>query len=188
MTERELGYAGGIVDGEGTIGIYKHSAARNRDGSYRQFPPLRVHVQVSQCDIRLPIWLKEKFGGYISTNGIPGPNDRQGYIWALQGKAQCLPFLTLIRPYLFLKQDRADIAIAFMNLCNYRICRGMSPERKQAIYSNREKLRSQLKALNKVGSSPPETKRSGAVRPCDSPICKEENLQSPLEIGGPSAS
>lgn len=188
MTERELGYTGGIIDGEGTIGIYKHSAAKNRDGSPRQFPPLRTHVTVSQCDIRLPMWFKEKYGGCVSTNGIPGPNDRQGYMWILQGTKQCLPFLTLIRPYLFLKQDRADVAIAFMSLSKCQITRGTPMELKKILYGNREELRMQLKSLNRVGPPPPETKRSGADRPCDSPICTENNVQSPLEIGGPSES
>lgn len=169
VSERELAYAAGIVDGEGSIGIYKHSAAKNRDGSFRRFPPLRVFVSVSQCDIRLPVWMKERFGGHVSSLGIPKTGRRPAYQWGLHGSEAIREFLTSIQPHLLIKREQATVALEFIQLGRLHIPRYATEGEKQAIYAAREDLRLRICRLNVRSIPPQETKRPGSESSCDSP-------------------
>lgn len=183
MTEKELGYTGGIVDGEGSICIVKVH------GCTRPIPTLRAHVSVAQCDIRLPIWLKERFGGYVSSLGIPKGGRKQAYSWSMTGTKQCLPFLEIIRPYLLLKTQQADIAIAFMkarvNVRHMKKADRMNEFRKHLAYKDA------IQKLNFRGVPPSETKRPGPEGVCDSPTQRGieplevvRNGDSPIHVNG----
>ena len=177
MREIELAYAGGIVDGEGSIGIYPHSGAR---GENRTHPPLRAHVSVSQCDVRLPLWLKARFGGYINEWKPKKDYHRIPWIWQITGTKQCLPFLETLLPYLMLKRQQAEIAIAF---CKQQVnIRHLPQAEKEIEYAKRLVMVGRIKALNHRGPTPAETKRSGTEKLCDSPNCTETNVQKPTEM------
>jgi hypothetical protein len=162
VTERDLAYAAGIIDGEGTIGIYPHSAATNtRD---RRISVLRIRVAVPQCDIRLPQWFKSTFGyGYINCGGVPKSGRRIVWVWSICGFKQAVPFLELIRPYLLLKRDRADIALTFARQ-NKNIRHLPEPEKSIEI-AQRQALVAKLKECNRRGIlSPAETERFRAEK------------------------
>lgn len=182
MTDVELAYMAGIVDGEGSICIVKHSGAKDTP---RKHPIYRAHVSVSQCDIRLPNWIKERFGGYVSNLGVPKKGHKQAYSWQITGTKQCLPFLQAIRPYLLLKTRQADIAIDFC--LQQKNIRHLPDTEKESEFGRRELMVAQIKKLNYRGVPPPETKRPGAERLCDSPISIGNEHGESIRNGVPAA-
>src|SRR3990167_7890464 len=110
-TEIEFAYLAGIIDGEGTIGIYL-STTKSGTGRTRSFFPTTIIVQ---RDPLLPKWIHANFGGSISHRvyRIRGfKRDKYTYWrWYITGK-KTGDFLRTVRPYLRLKGEQADCAIA----------------------------------------------------------------------------
>lgn len=183
MTEIELAYAAGIIDGEGTIGIYKHYASKSKTG----IPVLRLCLSVPQCDIRLPMWFKDRFGvGYVHEHGVPKLGRRVVWSWKAWGFKQCVPILEAIRPYLMLKRDRADIALEFARQNKY--IRHLSESEKAIEIVRRNSLLAQLQESNRRGVLPHPQRLSGSElrnQLSDSPSCKEFNLQRLAEMSTP---
>ena len=164
MTDVELAYAAGIMDGEGTIGIYRSYAPDRKGGKKREVALLRPCVSVAQCDIRLPEWLQQKFGcGYIHNQGVPKSGRRVVYTWQVWGFTSVVPVLEALKPFLFLKRDRAEIALEF---CAQNINIRHLPEAEKVLaIAKREKLVRELKDCNRRGlASAAETERSRAAR------------------------
>jgi hypothetical protein len=104
MTEAELGYAAGILDGEGCI-----SGTGSPDKRM-----VYVRVSVQQKHPEVVDWLYARFGGMKTERpdrenvlGFSG-----GYVWQLDNR-QVFRFLELVLPHLVLKQRQAELALAF---------------------------------------------------------------------------
>lgn len=103
MTEAELAYIAGIVDGEGAICV-RFRSGLNLVGSGRY---LHFRVDIAQKDRRLIDWLEERIGGNISLRPTAG-------VYHLNlGKRASVDLLQRIRPYLVVKGEQAD---AFLEL------------------------------------------------------------------------
>lgn len=98
VTDTDLAWAAGIVDGEGCI----HMVA---------IPPHHwsVKVSVGNTDARITIALQRLFDGGIHTYQKRAPR-RPIHVWSKQGD-EAMEFLRIIRPFLVGKQDQADVAI-----------------------------------------------------------------------------
>ncbi len=109
MTEIELAYIAGIVDGEGCIGIY-HRLDTKGNRSYQ------LCVQVGNTDKALIEWLHKSFGAYMyehkhySCEKIK--RKLPSFVWTIVGN-QALSFLEIVHPYLRIKKEQAEIAIGF---------------------------------------------------------------------------
>ena len=102
-----------------------------------------ARVTISQADWRLMAWLKSNFGGCISKTHS---TNRQCWSW-LVGSRAATEIMTRIRPYLIVKGEQADIALA------YRAT--MTPGRKP-IAIEVVKLRDELKQqLQHIKRNPP---------------------------------
>ena len=116
--QMDLVYAAAIIDGEGTITlqrkVYKTVDTFGNPRKKRH-PYLSPCVKVGNTDIRLTDWLYTQFGGsvYRHCDGV----DRHKHVfhWYLSGE-DATDFVISIHPYLKLKQERADILIAYKNL------------------------------------------------------------------------
>lgn len=104
MIETDNAYAAGVVDGEGCIQINatpKHTW---------------LAISVANSDPRVCVWLAERYGGKVHQdkprvrNGKP---TRVMYSWQV-GSATAGEFLKAIHPYLVIKKEQADIALAFL--------------------------------------------------------------------------
>ncbi len=93
-----LAYTAGIIDGEGHIGI----------GRTKNYFCLRV--EVANTSSRLIDFLHLTFGGNVWTG--KRPNRKVYYRWMISTRAAD-EFLRSISPYLLIKRNQADLALAF---------------------------------------------------------------------------
>jgi len=99
MTKIDHAYAAGIVDGEGSISIQNYSSITS------------LRVEVVNTDPRICLWLKERFDGRVYQH--PRTNGRRMlYKWTV-ASAAAGTFLKAICPYMILKKEQAEIALAY---------------------------------------------------------------------------
>lgn len=104
MKKVDFAYIAGIVDGEGSIGIYNRADHPNSQ--------MYMRVTVGNTEEWLLQWLKFNFGGYISTTQHETSGNRKVSQWTVTA-LKALYFLELILPYLRIKRPQAEIAIEF---------------------------------------------------------------------------
>lgn len=143
----KLAYLAGLIDGEGCIHIGRKYEG-GRSGAHA------LQVQVSNSDVRMMVWLSKEFGGRVSPVKRTGPQSgyprkRQMYVWVICAM-NAAQILTAVYPYLVVKQDQADVALALRALFRPRgrVGRQMDP----VIQGQREALRLKLVDLKKAAS------------------------------------
>lgn len=102
ISETELAYAAGIVDGEGSISLIRSRPTR--------FPA--PQVSVCSTDRELLEWFKKRFGGTIVHKRKRQEHHLDAYDWKLIDR-NALRFLAMIRPYLTIERKiaRADLLL-----------------------------------------------------------------------------
>ena len=108
LTLQDLGYAAGFIDGEGSIMIKRSKG--NRPG--RPTPEYRVVVSCANTDKRPLEWLAYKFGGSIKPYVRQTPRHKDTFTWTITAKS-AVAFIKLIKPYLIIKHNQAEVAIMF---------------------------------------------------------------------------
>lgn len=138
----ELAYAAGFFDGEGAVMIWR----RPRSGKLQH----HLYVSIGQVDARPLLWLQERFRGTIVVRPpAVGSKYNLSFQWTLQAK-RAGEFLRDIRPYLVLKCERVDLALAFQDTILPWRTAG-SQRLAEGVVEQREELRLRLMALNKRG-------------------------------------
>ena len=107
ISEKDLGYAGGIIDGEGSICINKHKSNECKRGY-----SFVLNVSVSNTNEWLLEWLKLNFGGYKYPRKKWKTHHSFSWCWMIESQ-KALEFLRIIKPYLKIKSFQAEIAISF---------------------------------------------------------------------------
>jgi hypothetical protein len=148
-----LAYIAGIVDGEGTIIISKTTKKR-----YGLIAPTYVAwLRVGNTNERLIRFLDGTFKGSVITRRLPNPRHKRCYVWQLTG-VRARDVLRLIRPYLVLKGQQADLVeryfLGFVSFMKAGRHGTLSPEQ----LAHREMCYQEMKALNQKGA-PAETER-----------------------------
>lgn len=102
VNEVNAAYAAGILDGEGSITI-----TRNHSGRWPS-----PQVSVSSTDRELIDWLKNYFGGSISTKKPRQPEHSIAFDWKLTDR-RALWFLQIVRPFLVIQRKirRCDLLL-----------------------------------------------------------------------------
>jgi hypothetical protein len=95
MCDVEAAYAAGIVDGEGSISI-----TRNHSGRWPS-----PQVSVASTDRELLDWLRERYGGTITTKQPRKPQHSLSFDWKLTDR-RALRFLQIVGPYLVIKRKK----------------------------------------------------------------------------------
>lgn len=104
----QLAWFAGLVDGEGWIGIGKHSKP---NGQYHIFPPCLV---IQMTDKKTLDKIVEITGiGKVFTYQKTG-NRKPTHMWRVQTSQTTLHILKLIEPYLVTKKQQAQILIDFI--------------------------------------------------------------------------
>lgn len=145
MNHREkLAYLAGIIDGEGSIMLWKSEIDPSRRGQFN------LRVNISTTDKCLMVWLFENFGGRFYEMNAPSrksnPNWKQQYIWEVK-RPEMLKFLKNIHPFLVIKKERCEVAIRFRETFAKRE-RFLTKE----TFDIRQSLYEQMKHLNHRGS------------------------------------
>lgn len=149
-----LGYAAGLLDGEGNICISrKLNRARSKG--------LHVYrVSVVNTDIRVLQWLVERFGGKVHVNRKASQPDartynRTLYAWRLNC-AQGASFLEHVYPYLVIKQEQAELIFELQRRLN-RYASDWKPLTQEDV-DYREALAERLRSLTLAGGQRPRSR------------------------------
>lgn len=156
MTDLELAWAAGFIDGEGAIEMAYGSPKRQ----------VYVRVTVTQSDPRALERLAGMFGGKVRLqSGQNGKYKRPHFKWQLSSRP-AIAVLQAIRPYLVIKDHHADVALAFARECmtkrsgwNLGIGRGVGQSLSAEERAKRESFRGQMRVLQMKG---PKAKARGA--------------------------
>jgi hypothetical protein len=132
VTDSELGWVAGILDGEGCIGLYRNSK-NGRSASHT------LRISVTNCDRPIIDELVRLAGGRTRLSGKTNPNWRPSWLWDLSGYA-ALDLLRLVRPALIGKVAQADLALKFTLV-------GKGRKRTSEQIAFNEELRQQLRLL-----------------------------------------
>lgn len=114
----ELAYIAGVIDGEGTIGIYRLRS------------PSRYQMKLCISNTSWPLleWIRERVGGALVCVAKATSKHREG--WQLVvSQYQAAPLLLGCREYLQVKQAQADLALRYMD--EYRPASGNSPSEEE---------------------------------------------------------
>lgn len=111
MNHREkIAYLAGIIDGEGSIMLWKSKASPSLRGQFN------LRVNITSTDKILIEWLYENFGGHCYECNAPSrkanPHWKKQFIWTV-ARPKLLDFLKEIHPFLVIKKDRCEVAIKF---------------------------------------------------------------------------
>lgn len=137
ITQIELAQMATFLDSEGSIVI-----SNRGDGSYS------IRIQVSNTDIRLMMWLKERFGGGFSAVRAANARCKPSFIWG----TNCRKAATVLQqclPYFILKREQAEVALAYQALLE--MGRNQQRPLSEVDVQAREGLRTQMRILNKRG-------------------------------------
>ena len=136
MTDKELGYVAGIVDGEGTIGI-SYRTNRSGNGSYSLF------LAVKMCNQKVVERIRE-FTGLGNIIHCPSYNNRwrEQWRWQVNGK-EAKSILDMLWPLLVEKKEQALLAIEFQTRFPQKQGKSVSEE----MNNHREMYRLALKEL-----------------------------------------
>lgn len=137
-----VAYLAGMIDGEGTIGIYEMKGPR----SLR--PSFYVQITVTNTDTVLMDWLVATFGGRVDRRRDPSrsPRHRQPYAWRVPGdNAEAL--LHAVLPRLIVKRGQAAVALQLREL-------KLPPGRRltDADVVARKALKDEMHRLNRRGT------------------------------------
>lgn len=134
VSDRDLAYLAGLVDGEGCITI---TLVRKR---YHM-----VQLRIANTDPRMTRWLQSNFGGGVTIENRQNARWKVRYTWCVGARA-AEPILRAVLPHLLLKRDQAEIALACRELTYYR-----GNRRGLSTFPEREALKQRLHVLNRKG-------------------------------------
>lgn len=158
LTEFELGFIVGIIDGEGTITINEKirkqrfvwkAKPKNRK-NYKQFIP---HVSMCNTNLEIVRKVKEIINcGYITINKArPEHNQKEHYRFHLENLSDIEQLLSQISNKLIVKRNQSEIVLKF---CRLRLDKmTLHPNRIDlARYGDEEKsMVEEIRKLNKRG-------------------------------------
>ena len=146
--DKKYCYLAGIIDGEGTIGVYLGSIKR-KDACYRNYT---VQLSIANTNYLLMEFLKSNFGGHIMFRSATKDNGKVVYMW--RARLDEIRFiLPRVIPFLILKKEQAKIVVEFLDILKKvkeLKKRKNSPEL-DSFNKRRREICSITKVLNKKG-------------------------------------
>lgn len=138
LTETDLAYTAGIIDGEGCIRVLKNTYG--------------LAVSVGNTDSALMLWLESKWGGRIYGRSYGRlkhyPRSKPFMQWQIYGK-NATDMLQMCMPYMVIKQDRAAVAMKMVPLFGKK--NNYLPGYNQEMRRRRHEVYEELKVMNRRG-------------------------------------
>jgi len=153
-----LAYLGGVIDGEGSIGIRKTKKA----GPFKSTRYSAI-LTVGNTSRLLIEQLLAAFGVGCVTYRYPTKTKRACYLWSVSSLG-ARHVLQMVRPYLIVKREQAAVLLEFVD--DFDSFKGSRPGKKggQLVSSDelarRERLYQQLRSLSRVGPRADDRARS----------------------------
>lgn len=132
-------YLAGIVDGEGCINIVKY----HKENRYRY----RLQLRVINTNRELVDWIKERWGGWITSRNRG--SQRTVYEWIVTDQA-AEDMLAEMNGWLIVKRDQANIALDFR--ATYGKIQYKQGGLSQDTIDMRDAMKEAISRLNKGGS------------------------------------
>ena len=143
VSDNELAYTAGIVDGEGCIGIYETKRSGRVAGLYSV-------VTVTNTNLILLDWLVSRFGGtYNIHNRVEG--QKTSFVWRLYSR-QAANFIEQILPHLRLKWEQAEIVLKLESMKYSRNDKHGFRDLSSCEWTARYALKDAMNVLNKRGT------------------------------------
>lgn len=134
MSVAEQAYVAGMIDADGSMGIYGKAGSRLRN---------RLRMTVANTHEGMLDWLVRATGvGAVIPRPSQGPTFKQQYDWVVTGES-ATSVLEQIFPYMIVKRARAMLAI------EYQV--GLKDPARRADVEWREMCRAEMLLLNKRG-------------------------------------
>jgi hypothetical protein len=134
LTDAQIGYVAGLLDGEGSVGLYKR--CRKSDHSDFLGPQVRICGTHKLAMETIQKWV----GGGLYAPSILLASDKQLYTLYWTKQSEITELLELLEPYLIIKKLQAQLLLSWIAL------RGTPVQMDNEIVS-------MLKALNRRGRS-----------------------------------
>lgn len=132
MIEVEKAYIAGIVDGEGTIGLWRHHKNEMHT----------PNVTVANNDLKLLQWIQSKVGGCISRKKKRQAHHKDSYAWSIR-QDRAINFLNEIKSYLIVKRQQAELITGQYKAVTHRAGK-YTPE----MLRKKEALAAEISKLN----------------------------------------
>ncbi len=145
--QEKMAYLGGLIDGEGHIGIYK---GKYKDGSVRY----RTRLCISNTCHNLLGWLMKEFGGFHKTKKVYSKNHKESYSWQLNDNDTDY-IIESVLPYLVIKRQQAIIYLSYRKL--QMISKNTCPGYSNVNHNLRKESYKTMKSLNNRGPESVET-------------------------------
>lgn len=140
LTEYDLGWIAGLIDGEGSISI-KQTFKYNK---YTYSSEVRASNTVKEFLERLRDLTR--LGNITSYQ--PKNNRKIIWYWRLNTDDQLI-FLNIITPYLYGKKNQAELLVEYLNLPSYK----KNEKEQEQILIKKSVIYYELRELNKKGKS-----------------------------------
>jgi hypothetical protein len=112
ITRDDCIYAAGLFDGEGSAVLTIRKIKNRREGK-EPYRSVVVCASIPNTYLPVLVWVKERWGGTISGKARSRAQDRRlCFIWNTSSK-NAGSFLTDIAPYVRIKRDQVENALAF---------------------------------------------------------------------------
>jgi len=109
LTEVEKAYIAGIVDGEGTIGLWRHY--KNETAT--------PNVTIANNSLSLLQWIKSKAGGNICSKKKRQAHHDNSYALSIK-QDRAINFLNEIKGYLIIKKQQAELITGEYKVVTHR--------------------------------------------------------------------
>ena len=133
MTDTEVAYLAGLFDGEGSIGFYK------KRNTYE------TSATIANTDFRVLLWIQNRLPyGYVRRKAWGGR--RLSWEFCVKSRHRVKEFLALIRPYLIIKAEQADLLLSLLD-AEQEIPRGRGVKLSEQVIAKRLEVELELKRL-----------------------------------------
>jgi hypothetical protein len=136
LTEAEVAYTAGIIDGEGCLTAYM-----------RPNGAIEIRVDVVNTSRELLDWLQSRWGGKIYTRKSVNARHKPQYACEIR-RAAAIDMLRDVRPFLVAKAQQADVMIAMWEARGDGRKLGIVTDEMRA---SRQGFITQLRDLNRKG-------------------------------------
>jgi hypothetical protein len=104
VTNSDIAYLAGIIDGEGSLGIYQKKDTNS----------FGARLRIAMNDPQAIKFLKNKFGGRSYESEVQDRNNSHIYVLAFERKEDINNVLTMCLPHLLVKKQQAQTVIDFL--------------------------------------------------------------------------
>jgi hypothetical protein len=115
LSQLELGYVIGLIEGEGTISLSYHGHSND----YRKRRRWDVYVKISNTDKRILENVKSIVGAgniRLHDRKIKRPKSKPEYCWSINQHSDIEKLLEQIGPFLIIKKEQANLALEYVKI------------------------------------------------------------------------